>query len=224
MLPQQDQPLCFFKSTKKLPSRRQKLEASRRISGYALITSLRISFGTPSIPGAVFALSLLPALISSSRVKSSSRRTSQELRFCLWNGSTCGNKLRTMWQTQPSSSMIVVSSRCSRSLSLLSRLVFQEGLLPSPPLPLSTAWHRCSKLDSMHWWSLKVIISRTDQSLIFEARRIAAIVRSIIASAMSRDDFLNIKSNMKLSLPEDKNNEDKVWEVRKVLDIFRSNI
>ena len=92
--------LCFFQSAKKLPYRRQELKTSRRISGYAPITSLRISFGTPSIPGAVFALSLPPALFSSSRVKSSSRRTTQEFRSCLWNGSTCGNKLRTMYLTR----------------------------------------------------------------------------------------------------------------------------
>ena len=92
--------LCFFQSAKNLPSRRQELKTSRRISGYASITSLRISFGNPSIPGAVFALSLPPALFSSSRVKSSSRRTTQELRSCLWNGSTCGNKLRTMYLTR----------------------------------------------------------------------------------------------------------------------------
>ena len=91
--------LCFFQSTKYLPSRRQELKASRRISGYAPITSLRISFGTPSIPGAVFAFNLPPALFSSSRVKSSSRRITQELRPCLWNRSTCGNKLRTMLLT-----------------------------------------------------------------------------------------------------------------------------
>ena len=90
----------FFQSAKNLPSRRQELKASRRISGYAPITSLRISFGTPSIPGAVFALSLPPALFNSSRVKSSSRRTTQELRSCLWNGSKCGNKLRTMYLTR----------------------------------------------------------------------------------------------------------------------------
>ena len=35
---------------------------------------------------------------------------------------------------QPSSSMSLVSLRCLCSLSLLSRLVFQEGLLPLPPL------------------------------------------------------------------------------------------
>ena len=72
----------------------------RTIFGYAPITSLRISFGTPSVPGAVFALSLPPALFSSSRVKSSARRTTQELRSCLWNGCMCGNKLRTMYLTR----------------------------------------------------------------------------------------------------------------------------
>ena len=85
--------LCFFQSAKNLPSRRKELKTSRRISGYAPITSLRISFGNPSIPGAVFALSLQPALFSSSRVKSSSRWTTQKLRSCLWNGPTCENKL-----------------------------------------------------------------------------------------------------------------------------------
>ena len=89
--------LCFFQSAKNLPSRRQKLKTSRSISGYTPITSLRISFGNPSIPGAVFAFSLPPALFSFSRVKSYSRRTTQELRSCLWNGSTCGNKLRTIY-------------------------------------------------------------------------------------------------------------------------------
>ena len=87
-------------TTKNLPSRRQELKSSRRISGYAPITSLRISFGTPSIPDAVFALSLPPALFSSSRVKSSSRRTMQELRSCLWDDCTCGNKLCTMYLTR----------------------------------------------------------------------------------------------------------------------------
>ena len=91
---------CSFQSTKNLPCRRQELNASRRISWYAPITYLRISFGTPSIPGALFALSLPPALFRSSRVKSSSRQTKQELRSCLWNDSTCGNKLRTMYLTR----------------------------------------------------------------------------------------------------------------------------
>ena len=75
-------------------------EVYRRISAYAPITSLRMWFGSPSIPAAVFALSPPPALFSSSRVKCFSRRTTQELRFCLWNGSTCGNKLRTMYLTR----------------------------------------------------------------------------------------------------------------------------
>ena len=91
--------LCFFQSAKNFLSRRQELKTSRRISGYTPITCLRISFGNPSIPGAVFALSLPPALFSSSRVKSSSLQTTQELRSCFWNGSTCGNKLRTMYLT-----------------------------------------------------------------------------------------------------------------------------
>ena len=71
---------------------------SRRISGYSAITSLMISFGTPSISGAVFALSLPPALPSPSRMKSSSLRTTQDLRSCLWNDSTCRNKFRTMYK------------------------------------------------------------------------------------------------------------------------------
>ena len=172
-----------------LPSRKQELKAPRRIPGYAPITSLRISFGTPSIPGAVFAVSLPPTLFSSSKVKSSSRRTTQELRSYLWNGSTFAarhsRRSATNWSfhqyieplandpagtTQPNSSMILVISRWTLSLSLQSRLVFQEGLLPSLPPPLSTTWHRCSKSNSMHRWSLKFITSRTDQSLVLEAR------------------------------------------------------
>ena len=43
----------------------------------------------------------------------------------------------------------------------------------------------------MHWWSLKVIISRTHQSPILEARRGAAIVRSIIDPPAPR---LNVRS------------------------------
>ena len=42
----------------------------------------------------------------------------------------------------------------------------------------------------MHWWSLKVITSRADQSLILESRRAAEIVRSIIdppAPRLSRE-------------------------------------
>ena len=66
------------------------------------------------------------------------------------------------------SSMSLVGSRLTLSLSPQSRLVFQEGLRPSLSLPLSTAWRRCSKLCSMHRWSLKVVCSRTDQSPILE--------------------------------------------------------
>ena len=71
-----------------------------RISGYAALTSLRISFSIPSIPSAVFALSLTLTLFSSSRVKSLSCRTTQKLQSCLWNDSTCGNKLHTMYLTR----------------------------------------------------------------------------------------------------------------------------
>ena len=39
---------------------------------------------------------------------------------------------------QSSLPMSLVSSRCSQSLSLLSRFVFQEGLLTLPPLPVFT--------------------------------------------------------------------------------------
>ena len=87
--------------------------------------------------------------------------------------------------------MSLVVSRWTLSLFLQSHLVFQEGLLPSLSLPLSTAWHRCSKSNSMHRWSLKVITSRTDQSLILETRRGAAIVRSIIDPPAPR---LNVNS------------------------------
>ena len=76
---------------------RQELKASRRISGYTELTSARISFGIPPIPGAMLDFSFPSALFSSSRVKSSSRRTIQELRPCLWKDSPCGNKLRKMY-------------------------------------------------------------------------------------------------------------------------------
>ena len=81
---------------------------------------------------------------------------------------------------QPSSSMRLVSSRCFCSLSLLSLLVFQEGLLPLPPLPEFNGRLRSRMLNSMHWWSLKVITWRTHQSTILEATRGAVKVRSII--------------------------------------------
>ena len=87
--------------------------------------------------------------------------------------------------------MSLVVSRWFLLLSLQSRLVFQEGLLPLPPLPLSTACHRCSKLNSIHRWSLKVITSRTHQWPIFEVRRDAAIARAIINPPAPR---LNVNS------------------------------
>ena len=88
------------KSSKNLRSWRQEFKAYRRISGYTAITSLRISFGTPSIPGAVLALSFPLDLFNSTRVNSFSHRTTQELRSCLWNDTTCGNKLHTMYSTR----------------------------------------------------------------------------------------------------------------------------
>ena len=54
----------------------------------------------PVDSAAVLALSIPPALFSSLKVKSSSHRTTQELRFCLWNDSTCGKKLCTMYLTR----------------------------------------------------------------------------------------------------------------------------
>ncbi|XP_066599987.1 piggyBac transposable element-derived protein 3-like [Prorops nasuta] len=44
-----------------------------------------------------------------------------------------------------------------------------------------------------------------------------------IASAMSRDAFLEIKRNIKLYKPKDKNDNDKAWKVRNILDIFKKN-
>ena len=76
--------------------------------------------------------------------------------------------------------MSLVSSKCLRSLSLLSRFVFQEGLLISLSVPTFTGWHRSWMLNSMLRWLLKIITLRTHQSPILQARRGAAIVRSII--------------------------------------------
>lgn len=45
-----------------------------------------------------------------------------------------------------------------------------------------------------------------------------------IASSMSRLKFLEIKSNLKLSNPEDEDPNDKAWRVRGPLEIFRKNI
>lgn len=46
----------------------------------------------------------------------------------------------------------------------------------------------------------------------------------VIKAAMSRDKFEKIKSFLKYSMPDDQNDNDKVWRVRKILDIFRVNI
>ena len=64
------------------------------------LIDILVSFGTPSIPNAVFAFSLPPALFGSWRVKRSPRRTAQEFRSCFWNDTTCGNHLRTMYLTR----------------------------------------------------------------------------------------------------------------------------
>ena len=50
---------CFLQFPMNFTTRRQEYIAFKRISGY---TSLRISFGNTSIPGAVFSLSLWPPL------------------------------------------------------------------------------------------------------------------------------------------------------------------
>ena len=55
--------------------------------------------------------------------------------------------------TQSSSSVSLISSRCSQSLSLLNRLVFQEGLLPLPLLPISTGWVRSCMVYLIHTFS-----------------------------------------------------------------------
>lgn len=41
---------------------------------------------------------------------------------------------------------------------------------------------------------------------------------------MHRDEYLTIKRFLKLSKEADKNSEDRVWRVRKVLNIFRANL
>lgn len=47
---------------------------------------------------------------------------------------------------------------------------------------------------------------------------------NLIASAMSRDKFLKIKRNIKFNKSQDKNEHDKVWRVRNIVNIFRKNI
>jgi len=46
----------------------------------------------------------------------------------------------------------------------------------------------------------------------------------IVSSAMSRDKFLLIKSKIKLSKANKENDFDKVWKVRKIINLFRENI
>lgn len=46
----------------------------------------------------------------------------------------------------------------------------------------------------------------------------------LIASVMSRLEFLSIKRFLKLSKESDRNDKDRVWRVRKVLNIFRGNL
>ena len=72
------------------------------------ITSLRIWFGTTPIPGTAFASSLPPAIFSSSRMKSPSHWITQELKSCLWNDPTYGNKFRIMYLTRSALSNAVM--------------------------------------------------------------------------------------------------------------------
>ena len=103
------------------------------------------------------------------RLRRSIEQSQAATTFCLAERTVASND--PAGQAEPSSSMSPVSSRCSRNLSLLTRLMFQEELLPLQTLPLSIAWRRCFKLNSMYRWSLKVVSSRTDQSPILEARQ-----------------------------------------------------
>ena len=116
--------LCFFQFPKNFSSWRQEVKASKRVSGYTIITSLRISFGTPSIPGSLLAFSLLPALLSSSNVKISPHWTVHKLRWSRGNYSTRGNRLWTICLTwsrfsRPGVSLIV---------NLLLRVTFDLSL------------------------------------------------------------------------------------------------
>ena len=92
--------------------------------------------------------------------------------------------------------MNLVSSRCSRSLFLLTCLVFREVFHLLPPLPVLTRCLRSSMLNSMHRWSLMVVISSTQQSPILEAKWGAKFVRSIIDPRLhiSRTVFSTVSS------------------------------
>lgn len=45
-----------------------------------------------------------------------------------------------------------------------------------------------------------------------------------VVSAMGRTEFEEIKSNLKYSKPEEENKEDRIWRVRRIVDIFNKNI
>lgn len=47
---------------------------------------------------------------------------------------------------------------------------------------------------------------------------------STVAKAMSRNKFLEIKSKLKFSKPEDQNHDDRAWRVRSIFEIFKRNI
>ncbi|XP_058793768.1 piggyBac transposable element-derived protein 2-like [Phymastichus coffea] len=47
---------------------------------------------------------------------------------------------------------------------------------------------------------------------------------SVVSSAMSRDRFCEIKTKIKYSKPKDKNDHDKAWKVREILNLFKTNI
>ncbi|XP_058810261.1 piggyBac transposable element-derived protein 2-like [Phymastichus coffea] len=47
---------------------------------------------------------------------------------------------------------------------------------------------------------------------------------SAVSSAMTRDRFSEIKSKIKYSKPTDKNDNDKAWKVRHILELFRTKI
>lgn len=46
----------------------------------------------------------------------------------------------------------------------------------------------------------------------------------VIKSAMSRDDFERIKSKLKFSKSKDKDDNDRGWRIRAILEMFRKNI
>ncbi|XP_058810121.1 piggyBac transposable element-derived protein 3-like [Phymastichus coffea] len=47
---------------------------------------------------------------------------------------------------------------------------------------------------------------------------------ALVPNVMSRDEFEEIKSKLKLSKPEDEDSNDRVWRVRSVFNIFRKNL